>query len=212
MSFPIVHVVQVGNLSGKFGSLQPLVIGLNSKTVRDPTISLLGPAGILGRSLVFASQSGGAPTACLSLPRPPPALRMWANFTGTVTGLVMFSQSDVNSNTYVDVQLLTTLPVATLDWSIASSCSAGDLYNPAQASGLLCGPQWPQACAVGNLTAKFGDLVVAAGTVAALALDSAMPLSGPWGLLGRSVVLQANGQPVACANIVSNVTADTGTS
>jgi hypothetical protein len=210
-----------GALSSVMGGLNGTQLGLSTRAVRSQALSLYGPRAFLGQTLsVYGTDS--LPLACKavvlinatsntvfsSLTFLAPALSLSATFSdAAAAGTVTFARYNA-SETVVSVQLQTRLR-SPLRWFLSSTCG-GAVLNPGQlctTSACLCaaGLQQPH-CALGDLTSKMGTLAVgASGRVNAVVVDTTLPLSGPWGVLGATLTLRGADGALACASLSSTL-------
>lgn len=209
---------EVGDLSGKHSALN---LGVNvgrveaKKFFTDVTLRV---PGIIGRSIVIhQAQKGGPRIACanVTMARTPKAsLGTWFG-PGESQGQIWFSESVPQGPTTINVSLTNLksqaggyhvhlLPIMSgsrhpcsdenihghfnsLDWNITDSPSPGmgtlDQYE------------------VGDLSGKFG-MLTGKNDYQDTFTDAHLPLTGPYSIVGRSVVIHyTNGSRMRCADI-----------
>ncbi|XP_051883398.1 uncharacterized protein cusr [Pristis pectinata] len=220
-----VDLYEVGDISGKFGTLN----GLNQTTEEymDRNMPLFGPHSILNRSLVIY-QEGGSPLQCANLLAAKATegefIQAKAVFSGLVTGTITLSQQvfpdGSSSDTTMEVALEQSDPNAGgidhLMWHVhtyplqsAGNCSGvGGHYNPyyvdIKASyKYSCSLAYPLHCEVGDLNSKQGPISLGKRY---LKTDVYLPLTGDFTVVGRSVVIHNNDHLKSlkdCADIVA---------
>ena len=130
-----------------------------------------------------------------------------------VSGTMTFSQAISTSPTTVTLKLsgLASLagdfhvhvqPIQPASGTPCGSAETGGHYNPLNVAAGQCSVSAPQLCEVGDLSGKSGSLV-GLDVADRVWYDSNLPLSGPYSIVGRSVVIhKANGERWVCANII----------
>ncbi|GAB6022615.1 hypothetical protein CHUAL_006711 [Chamberlinius hualienensis] len=224
---------EVGDLSGKYGVLS----GNNFVAEYiDPYITLFGTYSIVGRSVVIHKQDSSR-WICSNIEYPRPVVTAIATFYYPFAGRVIFRQDAKNSidDTTVFVESLiyvdntknnshnhqwyvhTYKPTKdSLDWQ--NRCfSTGPAFNSYKVNenddGYKdCRIDNPFRCATGDITRKFGRVSIASSPdkvniTRRFYTDINLPLSGPLGIIGRSLVIQDDlapdfrGPRMGCANI-----------
>ena len=215
---------EVGDLSGKHGSFA----GLHTvdQEHSDCYLPLFGPHSIVGRSIVIHRNEPNAPRwVCADIAMPPTSrqsatARLMSPFAGTI----YFRQID-QFETSVFVDLARTdgrLSSRNHNWHVhtnavfgdqfsttARCASAGGHYNPfnvVTTSMYNCSDKSQHRCEEGDSSGKSSPLHFnTAGPSKFLYTDSFLPLTGPYSVIGRSVVIHAadkGGARLACGNIV----------
>ncbi|XP_067858199.1 uncharacterized protein cusr [Heptranchias perlo] len=222
-----VDQYEVGDLSGKFGTLN----GLNQTTEKymDMNMPLFGPHSIVGRSLVIY-RTNGSRLQCANLlavnATDGEYIQAKAVFNGTVKGTITLLQQvfadGSSSDTTMEVALEPAKPIAggtnDLMWHVhtnprqyTESCSGvGGHYNPynidTEASyQYSCSSAYPLHCEVGDLASKQGPISLGNRH---LKNDINLPLNGDFTVVGRSVVIHNKGPSgtfMDCANIVADL-------
>ena len=204
----------MGDLTCRFEEL------VRSKEVTDKNISLSGMKSIFGRSLVVRNSSGHI-AGCASITSLSPLKTVVGVFRAVspgIAGSVVLRQDSVNPNsdTSVDINLVlvdarseskTGLSLTVHENASKSnqegSCQAIDkLFNPLKKTS--CDKRKHKTCPVGDITAKLGPVEVplpGKGSSHSFSIDTNLPLSGPNSIVGRSLVISENGQPLICATI-----------
>lgn len=172
----------VGDLSGKYGSLQ------NRKKhflqLYDTQLTLYGIYSVIGRALVIYYPDG-SPLSCANIELNSDTITAFSTFVHPVQGQIIFRQakddptsdtsvyvelsysiSDVQSTTFNHGWHITERPVETGNEYSSTNCqSAGSIYDPYSiASGgaytCQCSPENPYRCKIGDLSHKIGYLDV----------------------------------------------------
>ncbi|XP_038678163.1 uncharacterized protein cusr [Scyliorhinus canicula] len=219
-----VDQYEVGDISGKFGTLNELNI-LNAKYM-DMNMPLFGPHSIVGRSLVIYSTNGSR-SRCANLQAVKASdgeyIRAKAEFNGMVSGTITLSQQvfadGSSSDTTMEIALKPTELNAGdtngLKWHVhtnprqySMNCSGvGKHYNPynidlGDSYKFSCSSSYPLHCEVGDLESKQGFLSLKRH----LKNDVYLPLYGDFTVVGRSVVIHKKGPQktlMDCADIVA---------
>ncbi|XP_068176652.1 uncharacterized protein cusr [Antennarius striatus] len=220
-SLPIA--CEVGDLSNKLGPVNfgPNVGSVEAKYFFTDVTSHLLASGIIGRSIVFHEEERG-PTriACANITKvrvPRANLGPWKG-PGMITGQIYFSQAVPQGPTTINVSLMNlnfsaggyhvhVLPIIP---GSADPCSNANIlghYNPfnfniseSPEPGVGTVDQYE----IGDLSGKFGTLNGLDESLAVF-MDPYLPLSGPYSVVGRSIVVHyPNGSRLQCANIISN--------
>ena len=128
----------------------------------------------------------------------------------------MFSQETSNSPTTVTLKLsgLASLagdfhvhvqPIQPASGTPCGSAETGGHYNPLNVAAGQCSFSAPQLCEMGDLSGKSGrrGSLVGLDVADSVWSDSNLPLSEPYSIVGRSVVIhKENGERWVCANII----------
>lgn len=210
---------QLGDLTGRHGNL-------TNGVFMDDQLELDGAHSIAGRSLVINRQ-GGIPWICASISYATgngtePLRTAYARLQGLVNGEVVLRQSTVSNTSdtslFVKLRGSASLPLQNVTWSVysvkvrssrqAPCLSVGELFDPLLAQQdtryqSQCNPQSPGMCAVGDLTGKYNMIQLSPlRTVALFFTDTQLPLSGPYSIVQRSIVIHnSTGSRIACATI-----------
>jgi hypothetical protein len=196
------------------------MVGPNGLAALDPMLSLFEYTSVIGRAAVVLA-SGNATSSLFCAPIVDASvllqpLRLVANFTGAIAGSILLDRRALGSDTVLSVRLLAASQVSRLSWMVSDDCSASAYSTPTMAcqdlACGLCGPLDGQLfCSAGDLSSKHGALKFSASLSENIFIDSYLPLSGPWGVLGRYVVLSDGPSIVACASITLSAAPAGGT-
>lgn len=214
---------EVGDLSGKFGSLNGLQ-DVEQEHV-DGNLPLFGPHSIAGRSIVIHRNAAGAPRwVCTNIGMPQTARNSaTARLLSPLAGMIYFRQIDeYETSVFVDLRRVdgqpssrdhlwqvAEQPVGSDQFAARSRCqSAQSLFNPFQVVPTVtssCSPQNQYACPLGDMAAKSATLNFReTASTKFVYTDSFLPLQGQDSIIGHSVVIEApnRASPVmACATI-----------
>lgn len=214
---------EIGDLSNK-GSPFAVRDGVVKQFYTDTDLPLTGEGfSIADRSVVIHASGGGAERiACANVSRYTP-LEAEAVFTvGTgsdISGRIRFFQLSPFDGTTVEVQLTGLGGVAGGYHVHVTPVGPGGLGFPDRCSGSYAGGHWnplgvvyeegnPPVTSddyeVGDLSGKFGSLS-GRDQIDQIFVDPNVPLFGPLGIIGRSVVIHRNGPTGSrwtCADIV----------
>ncbi|KAL4232370.1 hypothetical protein ACF0H5_009938 [Mactra antiquata] len=212
---------EVGDLSGKFGSLSGASYVTN---VVDMTLPMEGPHSLVGRSVVIHKNDDKATRwACgniLDTTAGSSVVEHRATFDGDITGYIhmsqyMYDNGDV-SNTAIVVNLRYKNNSITTghNWHVherpvTSDCaSTGPHYNPFMVTmgstyDNECGMSNPLRCEMGDQAKKCGQYDIGSGKK--FYTDVNLNLEGKYSAAKRSFVIHESnggGPRVACANIL----------
>eukprot|EP00050_Salpingoeca_kvevrii_P016701 m.57838 g.57838 ORF g.57838 m.57838 type:complete len:744 (+) comp7106_c0_seq1:171-2402(+) len=205
---------EIGDLSGKHGSLAGL--SSISQSYTDAFLPLFGINSIVGRSVVIHKAAGPVWVCGTIVPQGSYNYGK-AVFSGLVYGEVDVIQS---TNSQRDTGILVNLAAQSgttssgHNWHVHINSvennlcgNAGGHYAPLGPNQASCSPTNQTECEVGNLAGKNGPLTL--GAVDAnigYFNDIEVPLSGPYSVLGRSIVVhEANGgaNKIGCATLAA---------
>ncbi|XP_047435591.1 uncharacterized protein cusr [Mugil cephalus] len=211
---------EVGDLTGKHSTfnLGPRVGVLAAKYFFTDVTSWLSESGIIGRSVVIHQANGGGPRiACanVTMVRVPRA-RLGAWFgSETSGGEMQFSQAVPNGPTTISVDLTNLnnqaggyhVHILPLIPGTIDPCSDANIlghYNPLNVNITLSPPPGVGTVdqyEIGDISGKFGTLA-GRNSLNDSYMDPDMPLTGPYSIVGRSVVVHfTNGSRLRCSNI-----------
>lgn len=209
---------EVGDLTGKHGTinLSPRVGGVEAKNFYTDVTSWL--SGFIGRSVVIHQADRGGPRiACANVTMvrvPKASLGSWFGH-GMPSGQVQFSQAVPQGPTTINVSLMNLNSLAggyhvhILPIKPGSSDPCSDAHilghynplawnvsnNPAPRAGTV------DQYEIGDISGKFG-MLNGLSQSQALYMDPDMPLTGPYSIVGRSLVVHySNGSRMWCADI-----------
>lgn len=218
--------IAVGDLTAKFGAMAGGSVSGITKV--DPSLDVWGPRAVTGRA--FSLQDSGSSVDCADVaPKMVDGGRLFeakAVFTGEVVGHIMLTQyvypNGAMTPTTVVVNLRKAAGAQTLrhNWHAhvkpvlddaaaeTNRCSStGGHYNPfmvnVQAQYSECKPSNQLRCELGDQSNKLGTYDMGSGPM--VANDEYLPLVGPYGVIGRSIVVHTanRGAPrLACADIL----------
>ncbi|KTF72519.1 hypothetical protein cypCar_00041928 [Cyprinus carpio] len=209
-----VDQYEIGDISGKFGDLT----GQNNfqNQYMDGNMPLLGPNGIIGRSLVI-HYANGSRMRCADISAEDSPDGNWviakAMFSSAVTGTVTMSQLSFPDGSYgdvmleVDVRASKSSNFAEASWYIADKPVGSDgtcpgeeeMYNPFNMTNMNnCSQVRALSCLVGDLTGRHGSISL---TKRQLYSDILLQLAGDFTVVQRSLVLRLNNTTTACADI-----------
>eukprot|EP00117_Sycon_ciliatum_P048323 scpid32648/ scgid2310/ Superoxide dismutase [Cu-Zn] len=221
--------VAIGQLSWKFGSLERLT-GVVSSFADTHYLPMSGPLNFVGRSVSLHDRQADTPWVCSNVNYLGGRLvTAVAKFTGHLQGEVRFEQVD-NLPTQITIRLqhaLQAIATASHQWTInvmpvgtdamavgnQRCMSAGPVHNPANVSVtdrlyLRRCSSLSATCQQGDLWYKHGMLRLAGSqqqsSLRVLLTEEFAPLSGPFSVIGRSVVIMSQemgAERIACATI-----------
>ena len=204
----------VGDLAGKYGRLN----GIFEKS--DDNLYLSGPESIFGRSLTIQNSTGDI-IACATIRSVSSVKTVVGIFRAVspgIAGTIVLRQSGANpsSDTSVDIKLvlvdarsesknglfLAVHENAATGDKEGSCSSVGEVFNPLAKTS--CDKRQPSTCPIGDLSAKLGPIDVPlpeSDSSRSFFIDSNLPLSGKDSVVGRSLMISENGQPLMCTTI-----------
>lgn len=219
---------EIGDLSGKYGSLPESVTEHYLAVFVDMNLPLFGSNSVIGRSVVIDSAEGSMHWICATIGYPDSVITAEAKFFYPVYGKVIFRQLEDSpfSETTVFADLSysdsTTNSSTHHAWNIYESpagrdfynwsrrcSSAGEQFNPFDvghdmSKNSKCSSENPLRCPVGDLTSKSRRLSISAFKgameVKLFFTDLLLPLSGPASIVGRSLVIHDDYGPSVRGN------------
>ncbi|KAF7223773.1 putative LOC107390678-like protein [Nothobranchius furzeri] len=218
---------EAGDLANKQGTinLDTNVGAVDAKHFFTDVASWLSISGIIGRSMVIhEANRGSSRIACanITLVRVPAAgLSSWFG-PGASSGQVRFSQAVPQGPTTINVSLanLTSMAggyhvhILPLRAGSVDPCSNANIlghYNPLAWNTSMSpspGVGTVDQYEIGDISGKFG-LLTNQNNFDAIYNDPNMPLTGPYSIVGRSVVVHYNnGSRLRCANILAERNTD----
>lgn len=207
------------NLSAAVGSVQAKLF------FTDTTSWLSGSSPLSGRSVVIHQAERGAPRiACanITVVRDPAASTGSWFGTGSSTGQVRFSKPIPQGPTILNVSLAGLnaraagyhVHILPLIKGSADPCSNANImghYNPlaiVASNSPPAGTGTVDQYEIGDISGKFG-LLTGLNETQARYIDNNMPLTGPFSIVGRSLVIHApNGTRLQCSDISPDSTTD----
>lgn len=198
---------EVGDMSGKHSTinLSPEVGGVESKNFFTDVTSWLPMSGIIGRSVVIHQPERGGPRiACANVTMvrvPRASLGSWFG-PGISTGQLQFSQAVPHGPTNINVSLMNLSAIAggyhvhilPLQPGSEQPCSNANIlghFNPLATNVSNSPPPGTGTVdqyEIGDISGKFGTLNEL-NELEALYVDPSMPLTGPYSIVGRSLVV-----------------------
>ncbi|XP_041641888.1 uncharacterized protein cusr [Cheilinus undulatus] len=218
---------EVGDLSNKHSTLnlgnKPGVV--EAKYFFTDVTAWLPNSGIIGRSVVIHEANRGGPRlACANttMVRVPKArLGRWFG-PGMATGQIQFTQAVPQGHTTINVSLsnlnsiaggyhVHVLPIIPGSSDPCSNANIRGHFNPLGvniSNSPSPGNGTVDQYEIGDISGKFG-LLTNLTELKAVYMDQSMPLTGPFSVTGRSVVIHyRNGSRLQCANIEAERNAD----
>ena len=183
-------------------------------------ISLLGQKSIFGRSLAIHDQSNNV-VACATIKSKSSTKTVVGVFQAVspgIAGTIVLRQAvdKPESDTAVDINLMLvdarSEPLTGLSLAVYKSASTSndkgscegieEIFNPLGKTS--CDRRKHNTCPIGDLSAKLGLLDIplpGKDEPHKFHIDTNLPLSGKNSVVGRTLVILSNGQPLICAKI-----------
>lgn len=198
---------EVGDMSSKHSTinLSPQVGTVKAKSFFSDVTAWLSGSGITGRSVVIhQAERGGPRIACANITMvrvPTASLGSWFG-PGMSDGQVRFSQAVPQGPTTINVSLLNLdsmaggyhvhlLPIIPGSSEPCSNANIRGHFNPLAwnvSNSPSPGAGTVDQYEIGDISGKFG-MLTGLNQSQAVYMDPAMPLSGPYSIVGRSVVV-----------------------
>lgn len=198
---------EVGDFAGKLGTinLDPRVGGVEGKRFFTDVTSWLPESGIIGRSVVIhRAERGPQRIACANVTMvrvPKASLGSWFG-QNIASGQVRFSQAVPQGPTTIQVSLMNLSSLAAgyhvhilpIIPGSSDPCSNANILGHLNPLGFNVSESPPPGVGtvdqyeIGDISGKFGTLTGLNQSQAEY-MDTSMPLTGPFSIVGRSVVL-----------------------